>query len=96
MTGKISILAARNNLKNLNFDVANQVSNEDLGIGDDSWASVSDLKCHHDTTPFIEANRGFYVSSKRKMLVKFPFGDSLMKDLRIIQPDTLFHSLSIP
>ena len=35
----------------------------------------------------FKAIRSFYVSSTKKMLVKFPFGDSLMKDLRIIQPE---------
>ena len=82
-----SILAASDNLKNLDFDEANEVSNENLGIGDDTWASVSDLEHLHDTVPFFEAIRGFYVSSTKKMLVKFPFGDSLMRDLRVIQPE---------
>ena len=80
-----TILAASDNLKNLDFDEANHVSNEHLGIGDDTWASVSQLEHLHDTTPFFKAIRSFYVSSTKKMLVKFPFGDSLVKDLRIIQ-----------
>ena len=46
--------------------------------------SIWDL---HDTAPFFKAIRSFYVSSTKKMLVKFSFGDSLMKDLRIIQPE---------
>ena len=81
-----TILAASDNLKNLEFDEANQVCNEDLGIGHDTWASVFDLEQLHDTAPFFEAVRAFYMSSTKKMLAKFPFGDSLMKDLRIIQP----------
>ena len=55
-----------------------------MGIGDDTWASVSDLE-HHVTAPFFEAIRGFYVFSMKKILVKFTFGDSLMKDLRVNQ-----------
>ena len=55
------------------------VSNKDLGIGDDMWASVSDLEHLHDTAPFFEAIRGFYVSSMKKMLVKFPCGYLLMR-----------------
>ena len=86
-----TILAASDNLKNLDFDEANQVSNNDLGIGDDTWASVSDLENLHGTAPFFETIRGFYVSSSKKMLVKFSFGDLLMKDLGLIQPE---HTLS--
>ena len=81
-----TILAASDNLKNLEFDEANQVSNEELGIGHHTWASVSDLEYLHHMTPFFEAVRAFYMSSTKKMLAKFSFGDSLMKDLRIIQP----------
>ena len=44
----------------------------------------------HDTAPFFEAIRRFYVSSTKKMLVKFPFGDSLIRDLRVIQPEHTF------
>ena len=58
-----------------------------MGIGDDTWTSVSQLEHLYDTAPFFKAIRSFYVSSTKKMLVKFPFGDSLMKDLRIIQPE---------
>ena len=82
-----TILAAGDNLMNLDTDEANQVSNGDLGIGDHTWASVSDLEHLHDTTPFFKAIIGFYVSSRKKMLFKFPFGDSLLKDLRVIQPE---------
>ena len=49
---------------NLDFDEANQVSNENLGIGDDTWAILSDLENLHDTTPFFGAIRGFYVFNK--------------------------------
>ena len=79
-----TILAASDNLKNLDFDEANHVSNKHLGIGDDTWASVSQLEHLHDTTPFFKAIRSFYASSMKKMLVKFPFGN-LLKYLRIIQ-----------
>lgn len=39
-----------------------------------------------DIKPFFTAVRKFYVETIRKMQ-KFPFGDSLMKDLAILQPD---------
>ena len=63
-----TILAASDDLKNLDFHEANHVSNEHLGIGDDTWASVSQLEHLHDTTPFFKAIRSFYVSSTKKCL----------------------------
>ena len=60
-----TILAASDNLKNLEFDEANQVCNKDLGIGHDTWASVSDLEHLHNTAPFFEAVRAFYVPSTK-------------------------------
>ena len=40
-----------------------------------------------DTKPFYQAVRDFYVASLKKMLKKFPFGDTILKDLGIINPD---------
>ena len=39
------------------------------------------------STPFYRAVRSFYVASLQKMLKKFPFGDSILKDLDIINQD---------
>ena len=66
-----TIQSISDNLKNLDFDLVNQLKNEDLGIGDETWASISDLEQLHDTTPFFQAVRAFYVSSTKKMLVNF-------------------------
>ena len=81
------ILAASDNLRHLDFAEVNQLSNEDLGIGTETWLSIAELEATHDTAPFFEAVRGFYVSSTKKMLNKFPFGDTLMKDLSVLQPE---------
>ena len=82
-----TILAANDNLRLLDLAEENQVTNEDLGIGTETWMSVAELESTHDTAPFFEAVRGFYVSSTKKMLNKFPFGDTLMKDLSVLQPE---------
>ena len=36
---------------------------------------------------FFTAVRNFYLSTLKKMLLKFPFGDSLLKDLGVLQPE---------
>ena len=64
-----------------------QVSDENLGIGDNTWAAVAELELEHDTKPFFSAVRKFYVASLKKMLKKFPFNDTLLKDLGVLQPD---------
>ena len=56
------------------------------------WAlelKLAELEATHDTAPFFEAVRGFYISSTKKMLNKFPFGDTLLKDLSMLQPENL-------
>ncbi len=55
--------------------------------GDDTWVSVAELEQEHDTKPFFTAVLKFYVSTIQKMLSKFPFGDTLMRDLVILHPD---------
>ena len=40
-----------------------------------------------DTQPFFLSVRKFYLATLKKMLQKFPFGDSLLKDLGIVQPN---------
>ena len=55
------------------------------------WAYLSDIEEEYDPKPLFKAVRDFYVASLKKMLKKFPFGDSI---LDIINPDKfcLFHS----
>ena len=52
-------------------------------IGTDTWASVDELEEVEDTAPFFTAVRNFYKASTEKMLVKFPFGDSLSSVRRL-------------
>ena len=45
------------------------------------------MEGEHDPKPFYEAVRSFYVVTLKKMLEKFPHGDTILKDLGIINPD---------
>ena len=62
---------------------------EHIGIGSDTWVSVSALEQEHDTKPFFDAVTKFYIKSIKKMIQKFPFGDSLLQDLELLQPNKL-------
>ena len=48
-----TILAANDNLRHLEFAEENQVLNEDLGIGTETWVSVAELEATLDTAPFF-------------------------------------------
>lgn len=82
-----SIQAAGDNLKNLKFD--NQLGNEYLGIGTSTWACVESLEKEHSNKQFFDAVKRFYIKSIQKMIQKFPFGDSLLRDLEILLPNKL-------
>ena len=82
-----SIEAASGNLKGLNF--TDQLEDENLGIGNDTWIAVATMEEEHDTKPFFVAVRKFYEKSIKKMILKFPFGDSLMCELEILLPGKL-------
>jgi len=73
------ILAAGDNLKNLNLDSSSQVSDEHLGIGNDTWACIAELEEELDPKPFYKAVRIFYLATINKMLKKFPFGDFFLR-----------------
>ena len=81
-----AIVAAGDNLSSLSLASTDQLSNENLGLGDDTWAYISSLEEEQDVTPFYAAVQGFYVATVTKMLKKFPFGDTILKDLGIINP----------
>ncbi len=74
-------------LSKLNFASANQLADENLGFGDSTWAALSEMEEEFDTKPFYQAVRDFYVASLNKMLKKFPFGNTILKDLGILNPD---------
>ena len=81
-----AIVAVGDNLSSLSLASTDQLSNETLGLGDDTWAYIYSLEEEQDVTPFYAAVRGFYVATVTKMLKKFPFGDTILKDLGIINP----------
>ena len=82
-----SIEEAGDNLKNLKFDSI--LDTEHMGIGSQTWISIAGLEEEHDTKPFFDAVRNFYIKSTKKMIQKFPFGDSLLRDLDILLPKKL-------
>ena len=84
---KETIVAAGDNLCQLKFDASCQVSDESLGIGSETWACLSELEAMDSLQPFFVAVRTFYINSTKKMLSKFPFNDSLMKDLSVLRPE---------
>ncbi len=63
------------------------MDDENLGVGDATWAHLSEMEEELDPKPFFQAVRRFYTASLQKMLKKFPFEDSILKDLGIINPD---------
>ena len=82
------IKAAENNLSTLDIASEGQLDDENLGIGDGTWALIAQLEEDDDPKPFFRAIRQFYVATIQKMLKKFPFGDSLLKDLEIVNPES--------
>ncbi len=82
-----TITAAEDDLTSLNFTRDKQLDDEDLGIGNDTWACISALEEEMDVKPFFRAVRDFYIATIKKMLKKLPFSDSILKDLGIINPE---------
>ena len=80
-----AIIAAGDNLSVLSQASADQLPNENLGLGDDTWVFIASLEEEHDIAPSYRAVRSFYIATITKMLKKFPFGD-ILKDLGIINP----------
>ena len=58
---KEAILAVGDKLKELKLDSSNQVPDEHLGIGTETWTSVAELEQEYDTKPFFSAVRKFYL-----------------------------------
>ena len=74
------------NLSLLNLSHENQLPDENLGIGTETWRSLVELEAEWELKPFFSAVRKFFIASITKMLKKFPFGDSILKDLGVLQP----------
>ena len=58
-----------------------------MGIGTETWVCVAAFEEERDPKPFFDAVRKFYLATIKKMIKKFPFGDSILKDLGVLQPD---------
>ena len=82
-----SITSVGSNLSLLRLERQNQLDDENLGVGSDTWVSLAELQEEYDLKPFFTAVRNFNVTSIKKMLQKFPFNDSLLKDLGVLQPE---------
>ena len=83
-----AILAADDNLTLLNFDRDSQVSDENIGIGTDTWACLAVNEQEEDPKPFLLAVCKFYLATIKIILKKFPFGDSILKDFEYFNPTT--------
>ena len=84
-----AIVAAGDNLSLvLSLASADQLPNENLGLGDDTLAFIASLEEEHDIAPFDRAVRSFYIATISKMLKKFPFGDSILKGINPHQVTT--------
>ena len=69
-----SITAVNNDLSQLNFAPTNQLADENLGLGDDTWACLSEMEEDFNLKPFFKAVRDFYIASLKKMLKSFHLG----------------------
>ncbi len=59
---------------------------ENLSIGDETWLCISALEQEMDIKPFFQHVKAFYSAALQKMFKKFPFGDTILQDLGIVQP----------
>ena len=75
---------AADNLTTLSLTDENLLDNGEIGIGTDTWATLTVLQEEMPLTPFFVAVKQFYRRSTEKMLKKFPFGDSLLRDLLVL------------
>jgi len=53
---------------------------------------VASVEQVQNIKPFFDIVKHLYIKSIEKMLEKFPFGDSLLRDLEILQPKKLASS----
>ena len=59
---------------------------ENLSIGDETWLCISALEEEMDTKPFFLCVKAFYSATLQNFFKKFPFGDTILQDLGIVQP----------
>ena len=82
-----TIIAAGDDLTKLSFVNTGLLADENLGLGNDLWVHLGSMEEEYDPSSLYRAVRSFYVASLQKMLKKFPFGDLILKDLDVINPD---------
>ena len=58
---------------------------ENLSIGDETWLCISALEEEMGTKPFL-CVKAFYSATLQKFFKKFPFGNTILQDLGIVQP----------
>ena len=75
------------NLNALSFSEENLLDNERIGIGTHTWETLTIMQEELSLTPFFSAAKQFYRRSTEKMLKKFPFGDTLLRDMVILNPN---------
>ena len=59
---------------------------ENLSIGYETWLCISTLEEEMDTKPFLLYVKAFYSATLQIFFKKFPFGDTILQDLGILQP----------
>ena len=62
------------------------LADENLGLGTNTWLYLSEVE-ELEAKPLYKAVRSFYIATLQKMIKKFPFSDSILKDLGIINPE---------
>ena len=83
-----SVLQVGNKIHTIDLDNStNHKPDENMSIGTDTWECVAELEEEINIKPFFSAVRQFYLATLKKMFKKFPFGDTILKDLGIVQPN---------
>ena len=82
-----TISSVGNSLHELSADSEGRLDDENVGIGSHTRGVLAEIEEEHDLRPFFKSIRNFYITSLQKMIQKFPFQDSLLKDLGILQPE---------
>ena len=82
-----SVLQVGDKIHTIDLDKGeNHKPDESMSIGTDTWVCVAELEEEMDMKPFFSAVRQFYLVTLKKMFKKFPFGDTILRDLGIVQP----------
>jgi len=61
-------------------------------VGIHTWVVVSAVEQEQNIKPFFDAVKQIFIKSIEKMMKKFLFGDSLLRDLEILKPKKLASS----